>query len=436
MASRTVVTPDPAEQQLADEARVRRRRQFLRQSVALAGGGSLAAAAGTALAQPVAIAESSRQFGRTIDEKAYGMPSKFEEHVKRNRTDVFKNRQNFSDWSMTPLQHQPGIVTPNGLIFERHHNGTPDIDPRTHKLVLHGMVNQPLTFAVEDLKRYPSVSRFHFHECSGNGLTDWLKPASTTVQQTHGLLSGVLWTGVPVSILLEEAGIDPRARWALFEGGDGSAHARSIPMEKLMDDCIIAYAMNGEALRPENGYPIRLVVPGWEGNTSVKWLRRIKLGDKPWHLRSETARYTDPMPDGKWRQFSMVMEAKSVITSPSGGMKLGKPGFHEVSGLAWSGAGKVRAVDVSFDGGRNWKEAVLEEPILDKCLTRFKIAWNWDGKPAILMSRVTDSTGYVQPTVADLQKVRAIVGFVQHHNAIQPWSVAANGEVKNVIGQA
>jgi len=437
MASRTVVPPQQSPtDESPGEPRVSDRRDFLRKSMALAGGGSLAATAGAAVAAPLAIPESNRGFGKTIDEKAYGMPSKFEKHVTRNRTDVFKNRQNFSDWSMTPLQHQPGIITPNGLVFERHHNGTPDIDPKTHRLAIHGMVRQPLTFSVEDLERYPSVSRFHFHECSGNGLTDWLKPASVTVQQTHGLLSGVLWTGVPVSILLEEAGLAAGAKWALFEGGDGSAHARSVPLDKLMDDCIIAYAMNGEALRPENGYPIRLVVPGWEGNISVKWLRRIKVGDKPWHLRSETARYTDPMPDGKWRQFSMVMEAKSVITSPSGGMRLGKPGFHEVSGLAWSGAGKVKAVDVSFDGGRNWKEAVLEEPVMDKCLTRFKAAWNWDGKPAVLMSRVTDSTGYVQPTVADLSKVRAIVGFVQHHNAIQPWAVNANGEVTNVIGQA
>ncbi len=418
-----------------DGLAMRKRRDFLRRTAALAGGGTLAAT-GAAVAAPLPVSESNRELGRAIDEKAYGMPSKFEEHVRRNRSDVLKNRQNFSDWSMTPLQHQPGVITPNGLVFERHHAGTPDIDPRTHKLVVHGLVKQPLSFSMEDLHRYPSVSRFHFHECSGNGLTDWLKPVSVTVQQTHGLLSGVLWTGVPASILLDEAGIDPKGKWALFEGGDGAAHARSIPMEKVMDDLIIAYAMNGEALRPENGYPVRAVVPGWEGNVSVKWLRRIKVGEKPWHLRSETARYTDPMPDGKWRQFSMVMECKSVITSPSGGQKLGKPGFYEVSGFAWSGAGKVRAVDVSFDGGKSWREAVLEEPIMDKSLTRFKVGWNWNGGPAILMSRAVDSTGYVQPTVADLSKTRAIVGFVQHHNAIQPWAVAANGEVRNVIGQA
>jgi len=416
------------------DSAARSRRIFLRKTAALAGGAL--AAGGAARAAPLPVPQTNREPGRTIEETAYGMPSKYEAHVRRRRTDVLKNRQNLSDWSMTPLQHQPGIITPNGLIFERHHAGTPDIDPKTHRLAVHGMVKQPLQFTMDDLVRYPSVSRFHFHECSGNGLTDWLKPASSTVQQTHGLLSGVLWTGVPASTLMEEAGIDPRGKWVLFEGADGSAHARSVPMEKVLDDTLIVYAMNGEALRPENGYPVRAVIPGWEGNVSVKWLRRIKVGDQPWYLRSETARYTDPMPDGKWRKFSMVMECKSVITSPSGGQTLKRPGFHEVTGLAWSGAGKIRAVDVSFDGGRNWREAMLEEPIMDKCLTRFKIGWNWNGAPAVLMSRAVDSTGYVQPTVQDLQKTRAIVGFVQHHNAIQPWAVNANGEVRNVIGQA
>jgi sulfane dehydrogenase subunit SoxC len=411
------------------------RRSFLRNTAAFAGGGALAVT-GVTRAAPLEIAPSSREPGRTIPESMYGSPSKFEAHVTRRRSDVLKNRQNLSDWSMTPLQYQPGIITPNGVVFERHHAGIPDIDPAQHRLVIHGMVKQPLTFTMETLVRYPSVSRFHFHECSGNGLTDWLKPAATTVQQTHGLLSGVLWTGVPASTLLDEAGLDPAAAWVLFEGADAAAHARSIPLEKVMDDAIIAYAMNGERLRAENGYPVRLVLPGWEGNTSVKWLRRIKVGDQPWHLRSETARYTDPMPEGKWRQFSMVMETKSVITSPSGGQSLGKPGFYEVTGFAWSGSGRIRAVDVSFDGGRNWQEALLEGPIMDKCLTRFKIGWNWDGKPAILMSRAVDDHGYVQPSVAEIQKGRAITGFVQHHNGIQPWAINEKGEVRNAIGQA
>jgi sulfane dehydrogenase subunit SoxC len=403
--------------------------------MAMAGGAMVAGAATGAAAQALPVPDSNKTMGKPIPPTEYGMPSQFEKHVVRRRTDVFVNRQNWSDWSMTPLQYQPGIITPNGLIFERHHAGTPDIDPAKHRLVIHGMVRQPLMFTMEDLVRYPSVSRFHFHECSGNGLTDWLKPASRTVQQTHGLLSGCLWTGVLLSTLLDEAGLDPAGKWVIFEGADGAAHVRSIPIEKCLDDTMIVYGMNGEMLRPENGYPVRAVMPGWEGNVSVKWLRRIKVTDQPAHFRSETARYTDPMPEGKWRQFSMVMECKSVITHPSGGMTLKKPGFHEVTGLAWSGAGKIRHVDVSFDGGANWREATLEEPIMDKCLTRFKIGWNWNGAPATLMSRAVDSTGYVQPSVQEIQKVRAIVGFVQHHNAIQPWAVNAKGEVTNVIGQ-
>ena len=410
------------------------RRNFLRKTAALTGGAL--AAGGTARAAPLAVPGSNQELGRGIERNAYGMPSKYEAHVNRQATQVPKNLQNWSDWSMTPIQHQPGIITPNGLIFERHHAGTPDIDPKKHRLVIHGLVKQPLEFSMDDLVRYPSVSRFHFHECSGNGLNNWNKPQTATVQHTHGLLSGVLWTGVLASTLLDEAGIDPRGKWVAFEGADASAHTRSIPLEKVMDDTLIVYAMNGEALRPENGYPVRAVMPGWEGNVSVKWLRRMKVGDQPWHFRSETARYTDPMPGGKWRQFSMVMECKSVITHPSGGQQLGKPGFHEVSGLAWSGNGKIRAVDVSFDGGKSWREAMLEEPIMDKSLTRFKIGWNWDGRPAMLMSRAVDSSGYVQPTMQQLQKDRFTVGFVQHHNGIQPWSVSEKGEVRNAIGQA
>src|SRR5512134_185628 len=434
MASDTRLRSLPKRTPLSKEEEARLesedRRAFLRRSAAMAGGAlAVGGVASAARAAPLPVAPATQEMGRPIPPAMYGMPSKFEAHVARRRTDVFVNRQNWSDWSMTPLQHQHGIVTPNGLIFERHHAGTADIDPKTHQLVIHGMVRQPLVFSMDDLMRYPSVSRFHFLECSGNGLADWLKPASTTVQQTHGLLSCAQWTGVPVAWLLEEAGLQPGATWLAFEGADGSAHTRSVPVAKALADCLIVYACNGEMLRPENGYPLRLLVPGWEGNVSVKWLRRIKAGDQPWHFRSETARYTDPMPQGKWRQFSFEMECKSVITRPSGGMKLDRPGWYEIQGFAWSGNGAVTAVDVTLDGGRNWQEATVEGPVLDKCLTRFRYRWNWAGGPATIASRAVDSTGYVQPTVADLQKTRAIVGFVQHHNAIQPWSVAANGEV-------
>lgn len=425
-----------AQEQIQAETSIthHKRRNFLRKSVAVAGSGvGLGLLGGNAAAAPLPVPGSNQQMGRPIPETEYGMPSKHEAHVKRRRTDVLKNKQNQSDWSMTPLQHQHGIVTPNGLVYERHHNGVPDIDPDQHVFVIHGLVDRPLKFSMSDLMRYPSVSKFYFMECSGNGLTDWLKPASTTVQQSHGLLSCAQWTGVPLAWLLDEAGVKKEAKWLLAEGADGSAHARSIPLEKALDDVLLVYAQNGEMLRPENGYPLRLFVPGWEGNVSIKWLRRIKLGTEPWNFRSETARYTDPMPGGKWRQFSFEMEAKSVITRPSGGMAI-RPGLQEIEGFAWSGNGKVKAVDVTVDGGKTWQTATLEEPVLDKCLTRFRYRWNWQGGPAKIASRTVDSTGYVQPTVAQLKEQRAISGFVQHHNGIFPWAVSANGEVSNGIG--
>ena len=419
---------------LANGVSVTDRRGFLRTSALLAGATAVSAA-GTraALAQKLEVPQTEKEMGRIIEPEAYGMPSKFEAQVKRRRTDVLVNKQNWSDWSMTPIQHQLGIVTPNGLFFERHHAGIPDINPDQHTLVVHGMVKQPLKFSMSDLMRYPSVSKFYFLECSGNGLTDWTKAASTTVQQSHGLLSCAQWTGIPVSALLDEAGIDKAAKWILFEGADGSTHARSMPLDKVLKDCLVVWGQNGERLRPEQGYPLRLFVPGWEGNVSVKWLRRIKVGDQPWHLRSETARYTDPMPEGKWRQFSFVMECKSVITRPSGGMKLTGAGTYEIEGFAWSGNGTIRNVDVTVDGGKTWREARLEQPVLDKCLTRFRYTWNWDGGPAKIASRAVDSTGYVQPTVADIAKSRALAGFVQHHNGVFPWSVSQTGEVKNAV---
>jgi len=428
--------PEPATSTAAAPASLPRR-HFLHKGAAMAGSAFAAGTMGAGLArgESLAIPEAGKAMGRPIPAKEYGMPSKFEKDYVRVRTNVFVNRQNHSDWSFTPLQYQQGIVTPNGVVYERHHNGTPDIDPDTHKLVIHGMVKQPLVFTMSDLMRYPSVSKFYFMECSGNGLTDWTKPASTTVQQTHGLLSCGQWVGVPFSTLLDEAGVATGAKWLLVEGADGAGHTRSIPLNKAMSDGLLVYALNGEMLRPENGYPLRAFFPGWEGNVNVKWLRRIKVGDQPWHFRSETARYTDPMPDGKWRQFSMEMDAKSVITNPSGGQKLAGAGFYEIRGFAWSGRGKVAKVDVSVDGGKNWREAALEEPVLDKCLTTFRVPWNWDGRLAVLQSRVMDSTGYVQPTIQEIGVARGIhpYAFVQHHNGIQSWAVTERGEVSNVI---
>ena len=284
---------------------------------------------------------------------------------------------------------------------------------------------------MDDLKRLPSVSKIHFIECSGNGLTEWAQPTLKTVQGTHGLTSTSEWTGVRLSTVLEMAGVQDGAAWILAEGADAAVMTRSVPIDKAMGDAILAYAQNGEALRPEQGYPLRLLLPGYEGNTHIKWLRRLEVSDKPFMTREETSKYTDLMPDGTARQFSLEMEAKSVITFPSGAMKLPRPGFYEVTGIAWSGRGKIKKVEVSADGGATWKEATLDDPVLDKCHTRFRLPWTWTGEEAVLQSRAVDETGYVQPTLAELVEVRGLKS-VYHLNAIQSWHIAPGGEVTNV----
>ena len=371
----------------------------------------------------------TKEPGQPILTPAYGQPSAFENNVIRRG--VGSTPTTLSSWSFTPLQDLDGIITPNGLVFERHHAGVPAIDPDRHRLLLHGMVERPLTFSMEELMRFPSVSRIHFLECSGNGSAEWKAPKGAIIQQTHGLLSCCEWTGVLLSTVLEEAGVDVRARWILAEGADAAAMTRSIPIEKALDDALLVYAQNGERLRPEQGYPLRLFLPGFEGNMSVKWLRRLKVGDEPFETREETAKYTDLMPDGTARQFTFYMEAKSVITSPSAGQTVRGHGFREISGVAWSGRGTIRRVDVSIDGGRNWRPARLQGAVMDKCLTRFSLDWTWNGGPALVMSRATDSTGQVQPTYAQLRAVRGRRS-IYHNNAIQTWLVQAGGEVKNV----
>ncbi|QKT04890.1 sulfite dehydrogenase [Ectothiorhodospiraceae bacterium 2226] len=367
--------------------------------------------------------------GRPVGSMPYGEPSAHEEHVIRRLTRSTATTQ--SSWSFTPLQNLHGIITPNGLVFERHHAGIPDIDPERHRLLLHGLVKRPLMFTMNDLMRFPAVSRIYFLECSGNTLTEWEQPEKETVQFTHGLLSCCEWTGVMLSTLLQEVGVEPDGRWFLAEGADAAGLTRSVPMEKAWKDAMLVYAQNGEMLRPEQGYPLRLFLPGYEGNMSVKWLRRIKIGDQPFHSRQETSKYTDLMPDGRAREFSFEMEAKSVITSPSGGQRLHARGFHEISGLAWSGYGRVGRVDVSTDGGRHWRVAELQEPVLAHALTRFRLPWEWDGSPAVLQSRVVDEAGYVQPTHEQLVAARG-VHSVYHYNAIQSWGINADGEVRNV----
>lgn len=325
-------------------------------------------------------------------------------------------------------------MTPNSLFFERHHAGFPDIDPVEHRLMVHGMVNNPTIFTMDDIKRFPAASVIHFHECSGNSGSEWTEDTvAETVQEGFGLLSQTEWTGVPLKAVLNEVGVDTKATWLLAEGADAAGMDRSIPMEKALDDALLAYAMNGEALRPPQGYPLRLVLPGYEGNSNIKWLRRIEVGDGPWETREETSKYTDLMPNGTARQFTFVMEAKSVITNPSGGQTIAVQGFYEITGLAWSGRGRITRVDISTDGGKTWKEAQLQEPVLPVALTRFRFPWSWNGQPARLQSRAVDETGYVQPTMQQLVEVRG-VNSVYHMNGIKTWAVDENGEVTSAWG--
>jgi sulfane dehydrogenase subunit SoxC len=414
------------------------RRRFVAGGLGLAGAAAVALPiASRAAAPPGAVerpvpADASKEPGYPLADESYGARSQFETEVRQR----YKTATPFSSWTFTPLQDSIGIVTPSGLFFERSHAGTAVIDPSRHTLFVHGLVARPRKYSMRDVKRFPSISRLHFLECSGNGLTEWSKPTLPTVQGTHGLTSTAEWTGVPLATILHEVGVRSNARWLLAEGGDGAAMTRSIPIDKAMKDCILAYGQNGEALRPEQGYPLRLLVPGFEGNMNIKWLRRLELSDAPFMTREETSKYTDIRPDGKAVQFSFEMEAKSVITSPSGGMQLEQPGFHEITGLAWSGRGTIRRVDVSVDGGSSWREAALQQPVLPICHTRFRLPWRWDGKgTAVLQSRCMDDTGYVQPTLGQVIAERGLngpLGSIYHLNAIQSWQVASDGKVTNV----
>lgn len=411
------------------------RRDFLRGAFAAAAAGVAAAGAraqGAGDPNILELPEHTRGLGQPVVTDGYGSPSKYERNVQRRQSPgLTQTRQ--ASVSFAPLQSLFGIVTPSGLHFERHHQGWWDIDPSKHRLMLNGLVKTPKVFTVDEIMRLPSVSRFHFIECGANTGMEWGNVAVPTCQYTHGMISCSEFTGVPLITLLEMAGADlKKGRFVLAEGADGSSMTRTIPMSLVKSgEVLVAYGQNGEMLRPENGYPLRLVVPGVQGVSWVKYLRRIELGDQPWAAKDEAIHYVDLMPDGLHRQYTSIQECKSVVTTPSGGQMLLDKGFYNITGLAWSGRGKVKRVDVSVDGGRNWRTARLEGPVMDKCLTRFNIDWVWDGKPAIIQSRATDETGYVQPTNRQLRAVRG-TRSIYHNNAIQSWLVEASGEVKNV----
>ena len=420
------------------------RRDFLRRAIAGASAAMVATGAASAYADEASDKGSKlildkpewgTTLGRPVDEPPYGMPAKYESHLVR-RISPGLSAVNQANVAFAPLQGMFGIITPSGLHFNRSHQGWYEIDPSEHRLMVmgeEGLVRNPKVYTVGDIMRMQPVSRIHFIECGANSAMEWGNVAVPTVQYTHGMVSCSEFTGVPLIKLLEDCGANLKGvRFILAEGADGSHETRTIPMSLVLSgEVLVAYGQNGEMLRPENGYPLRLVVPGVEGVSNIKYLRRIKLGTEPFAAKDEVLGYVDLMPDGKFRQYTSLMECKSVITSPSGGQVLMDKGLYNVTGIAWSGRGRIKRVDVSFDGGVNWHPARLEGPVQNKALTRFNIPWVWNGGGAFLQSRAVDETGYVQPTYEQLRKVRG-TRSVYHNNAIQTWQVEATGDVRNV----
>ena len=401
------------------------RRRFLKGGIAV--GAALVATAPSPAGTQPAPDDPSKVLGGPV--RSYGERSRFEpverEKFARSKTDEVAAS------TFTPLHETLGIITPSALHFEVHRGGVPDIDPGRHRLLIHGMVDRPVILTMEGIRALPSTSHILFLECQGNTQLEWRAPTGKSVADTHGATSCSEWTGVPLSLLLREAGVQRGAAWVLAEGADGSGNERSLPLAKAMDDVLVAYGQNGEAVRPENGYPLRLIVPGWTGNINVKWLRRLKVVDRAYLTRMDVTGQPILLPDGTARHLNFVLEAKSVITSPSGGQRLRRPGFYEIRGLAWSGRGLIRRVEVSTDAGKTWRDANLQEPIIPRAHTRFRLDWRWQGGEAVLQSRCTDETGYVQPTLAELARVRGLNSRF-FNNAVQSWKVAGDGSVSNV----
>lgn len=410
------------------------RRGFLRTS-ALAGAG-LAAGATAARAESAdplitEVQDWASAFGDPVDATPYGMPIKFESHVVR-RNVSWLTESPVSSINFTPIHALEGTITPQGCAFERHHSGAIEMSKQDYRLMINGLVDRPLVFTFEDLLRFPRASTTAFLECAANGGMEWAGAQLEGCQFTQGMIHNMEYVGVPLRVLLEEAGVQPEGKWIYAEGADASSNGRSMPLEKAMDDVIVAFFANGEALRKEHGYPVRLVVPGWEGNMWIKWLRRIAVYDQAVESREETSKYTDLMPDGRARKWTWVMDAKSVITAPSPQVPIrhGK-GPLVITGLAWSGNGAISRVDVSTDGGKNWQTARLTGDSKPKALVRFHLDIDWDGEEMMLQSRAIDETGYVQPTKDALREIRGL-NNVYHNNGIQTWWVKADGEVENV----
>lgn len=408
------------------------RRQFLT-GAAAAGAGAVAAGTAQAAGDPLIMEkqEFAQGLGDGVDETPYGMPIKFEDDVVRRNVE-WLTADTISSINFTPIHALDGTITPQGCAFERHHSGAIEMRKDEYRLMINGLVDQPLVFTYEDLERFPRVTKTFFLECAANTGMEWAGAQLNGAQFTHGMIHNMEYTGVTLRTLLEEAGVKAEGKWVYVEGHDASGNGRSIPLEKALDDCMIAFKANGEALRKEHGYPVRLVVPGWEGNMWVKWLRRIEITDQSVESREETSKYTDVLENGIARKWTWVMDAKSVVTSPSpqSPIKHGK-GPTVITGLAWSGRGAITGVDVSIDGGINWQEARLAAPGQDMALTRFYLDIDWDGSEMLLQARAKDSTGYVQPTKTQLRDVRGL-NSIYHNNCIQTWHVKENGEAENV----
>jgi sulfane dehydrogenase subunit SoxC len=414
------------------------RRALLGRGIAVAGAMAAAGTATGAAAEPLKDESWSQGFGSITP--ALQTASPFEKNVTRTLSNP--NGEIRTSHARTPHQLLGGTVTPNSLHFSINHCGIPNIDPAKHRLVIHGMVRQPLEFTLESLSRYPLVTRMAFVECAGNSAPMFSnEPVQATAQALHGLASNAEWSGVPLSILLDEAGIDRNAKWLIAEGADAQFLDRSVPVKKAYDDALVAIYQNGEHLMPGNGYPMRLLLPGYQGNMNVKYLRRIKVVDQPAMSYFETKNYSQVLPGGKTWRFHFLMEVKSFVTYPSFGHSLSGPGYYTISGVAYSGEGRIAKVMVSADGGTSWGEAALQGPVHDKAFTRFHMPWRWDGQPAVLQSRAWDEAGNVQPLRAEFVAARGQTSKPvptplafpnQHYNSLTSWAVDSKGEIKHV----
>ena len=374
------------------------------------------------------------KLGVAVDKNLYGIPSPYEHNNTRRTIELLSSGDMYASVSMCPIHESEGIITPNGLFFTRDHGGTAMIDPNDYRLMIHGMMKKPIILTLEQLKRYPSETRTYFIECPANGSTGWRAPQFNNLQFMKGMMSSAQWTGVMLKTVLKDLGIDPKAVWMLAEGSDNAGNPRTIPTEKAMDDAMLVWGQNGEALRPEQGYPVRLLVPGWEGNLNTKWLKRLEFGDKPWHTKEETSKYTMLQKTGKAVQYFWPNEVNSVITSPCPekpwtDLRIGDE--VEIQGLAWSGHGTISHVDISFDGGDNWVEAPLKGLVLPKSWTRFSYIYKWDGKKVLLSSRATDDVNHTQPTIDQETSVIGVES-VYHRNGIVTWEINKKGECNNV----